>query len=283
MKTNQRIGSSNRRVFKASLIALAAAMLAACAAPQAAAPAAPAATTAPATTVPTEAPSAATAAPTEAPAAAPTEAPSAATAAPTEAPAAAPTEAPKPTEAPAAAAGAVYAIDPGQSKATFTLDEKLAGVPTVVVGITSLVNGEITLTPDNLANTKIGTIQIDASDFKTDSNFRNGAIQRFILESNKAEFQFITFEPTAIEGLPATVKTGESATFKITGNLKIRAIVKPVTFDATVTAKSDTELAGTVKADVLRSEFELNIPNVPRVTDVSDKVVLEMTFVATKK
>jgi polyisoprenoid-binding protein YceI len=277
MKANQQIGSSNGRVFKASLIALAAAMLAACAAPQAAAPAAPAApaaTTAPAAAAPTEAPK-----PTEAPAAAPTEAPK-----PTEAPAAAPTEAPKPTEAPAAAAAeVVYAIDPAQSKATFTLDEKLAGVPTVVVGVTSLVNGEITLTPDNLANTKIGTIQIDASDFKTDSNFRNGAIQRFILESNKPEFQFITFEPTAIEGLPATVKTGESATFKITGNLKIRTIVKPVTFEATVTAKSDTEISGTAKADVLRSEFELNIPNVPRVTDVSDKVVLDLAFVATKK
>ena len=228
-----------------------------------------------------------------APAAAPTEAPK-----PTEAPAAAaPTEVPKPTEAPAAAAptattaaaaapasaASVFQIDAAKSSATFTLDEKLMGNPKTVVGKTTLVSGQITLNPDNLANTKIGTIQISARDLKTDSDKRDGAIARFILESSKDENQYITFEPTAIEGLPATVKAGETATFKITGNLKIRSVVKPVTFDTTVTAKSDTELSGNAKTTVKRSDFELNIPSVPIVADVTDAVALELTFVATKK
>ncbi len=272
MKTNQKTVLFRSGIFKVGLVAIAATLLAACGARATVPTAAPAA--APAVPA-TEAPK-----PTEAPAAAPTEAPKA-----TEAPAAAPTEAPKATEAAAApaAAGSVFQIDPAQSKATFTLNEKLMGNPVTVVGATSLVSGKITLSPDNLANTQIGAIQIDARDFKTDSTRRDGAMQRFILESTKDEYQYITFEPTAIEGLPATVKTGESATFKITGNLKIRSIVKPVTFDATVTAKSDTELAGSVKTTVLRSNFELTIPSIPSVADVTDEVALELTFVATKQ
>ena len=223
---------------------------------------------------------------TAAPAVPPTAAPAqptttTAAAAPAAAPAATVAE---PTVAAAApAAESVFQIDTAKSSATFTLDEKLMGNPKTVVGKTTLVSGQISLTSANLANTKIGIIQISARDLKTDSDKRDGAIARFILESSKDENQYITFEPTAIEGLPATVKTGEAATFKITGNLKIRSVVQPVTFDATVTAKSDTELAGNAKTIVKRSAFELNIPSVPMVADVTDEVALELTFVAMKK
>ena len=237
------------------------------------------------TAAPTAAPAVATvAAPTSAPAA--TVAPAEPTAAPTEAPAAATQPAATATtESKAAqpAAASVFQIDASQSTATFTLNEKLMGNPKTVVGTTSQVSGQISLTPSDLTGTKIGTIQINARDFKTDSNMRNGAIQRFVLETNKDEYQYITFEPTSIEGLPATVKTGESATFKITGNLKIRTIIKPVTFDATVTAKSDTELTGTAKTTITRSAFEITIPSVPSVADVTDDVALELQFVATKQ
>ena len=258
MKVNHKV--------KAGLMAFAVLGLAACGARTAAPAAAPVAPTAApaATAVP---PTAAPAAPTPTTAAA---APAATVAAPTVA-------------AAAPAAAAVFQIDAAKSSATFTLDEKLMGNPKTVVGKTTLVSGEIMLTPDNLANTKIGIIQISARDLKTDSDKRDGAIARFILESSKDENQYITFEPTAIEGLPATMKTGEAATFKITGNLKIRSVVKPVTFETTVTAKSDTELVGSAKTVVKRTVFELNIPSVPMVADVTDDVALELTFVATKK
>ncbi len=229
-----------------------------------------------------------TAAPTEAPAqapeptVAPTEAPPEPTAAPTDVPAAAATDTIAPTVAPAAAEAAVFKINPEKSKAVFSIDEKLRGKPFTVLGVTSKVSGDITLSPDDLSQAKIGVIQIDARDLSTDSSFRNTAIRRFILESNKDEFQFITFEPTAIDGLPASAKVGDTLTFKITGNLKVRAIVKPVTFETTATMVSDTEISGTAKTVVTRTDYELTIPSVPGVADVADEVPLEITFVATK-
>ena len=196
--------------------------------------------------------------------------------APTPAPAAA-------TSAPASNTGAgagVVKIDSAQSSASFSLGEKLLGKDNTVIGKTSKVTGDITLNLANPAQSKLGTITIDASDFTTDSSQRNGAIQRFILQSNQPANQFITFEPTQITGLPAAVKVGDTLSFKVTGNLKIRAISKPATFDVTATVKSASEIAGTAKAKVTRTAYELTIPTVPSVADVTDEVALQLDFVA---
>ena len=157
------------------------------------------------------------------------------------------------------------------------------GKPNTVVGKTSKVTGVISATLDNPANTKIGTIQIDATDLQTDSGMRNRMIQRMILQAVQPEYKYITFEPTAIEGLPAKVSTGTAIPVKISGNLKIRDVIKPVTFDATITMKSDSELAGSAKTTVTRSAFGLTIPSVPSVADVTDDVALALDFVATKQ
>lgn len=192
----------------------------------------------------------------------------------------APTAAPAPTTAAKPAAAAAFKIDQTQSQASFTLNERLFGQPKTVVGTTSKVDGTIEVDWANLSNSKIGPIQIDARDFRTDSGQRNGAIQRFILQSDQSQFQFITFTPTKIEGLPAKVDVGQAATFKVTGDLKIRTITKPVTWDVTVTATSANELSGSAKTQVMRTAFDLQIPSVPSVADVTDEVALELKFVA---
>ena len=177
---------------------------------------------------------------------------------------------------------AVFQIDSGKSLATFTLGEVLLGKPNTVKGSTNKVTGSISVTLANPADSQIGTIQIDASTLHTDSGMRDRMIQRFILQSQQ-QYQFITFQPTAIQGLPATVKIGETIPISITGNLKIRDVMKPVTFDATVTMKSATELVGDAKATIQRSDFNLQIPNVPSVASVTDPVTLELQFVATRQ
>lgn len=271
------------RLISAAGLAVLMLALAACGGAAAAPTVAPAPTQAPAQPEPTAAPTEAPAQPE--PTAAPTEAPAQATeptAVPTDTPAPAATDTVAPTAAPAAAEAAVFKISSEKSKAVFSIDEKLRGKPVTVLGTTSKVSGDITLSPDDLSQTKIGVIQIDARDLTTDSSFRNTAIRRFILESNNDEYQFITFEPTAIEGLPASAKVGDTLTFKITGNLKVRAIVKPVTFETTATMVSDNEISGTAKTVVTRTDYELTIPTVPGVADVADEVPLEISFVATK-
>jgi polyisoprenoid-binding protein YceI len=173
-----------------------------------------------------------------------------------------------------------FVIDQSQSAARFTLDEELMGAPKTVVGTTSLVNGEITVDLADMTKTTLSAIQIDARDFTTDSSRRDGAIQRFVLGSTSDDNRYIVFTPTSIEGLPSTAQVGDSFELQITGDLTISGVTKPVTFATTVTVDSDTQLTGLAKAQVLRSDYNLTIPSVPSVANVTDEVQLELQFVA---
>ena len=179
-----------------------------------------------------------------------------------------------------ASAMRVFAIDQSKSEARFTLNEKLMGSPKTVVGVTPLVDGKIQIDLADPTKATISPIQIDARDFKTDSNMRNGAIRRFILQTNNDANRYIVFTPKAIEGLPQSAKAGDTLALKISGDLTISGVTKPVTFDATVKAVSDQELEGLAKTQVLRSDFNLQIPSVPSVADVTDEVQLELQFAA---
>ncbi len=185
------------------------------------------------------------------------------------------------TTAESPATGAItFQIVPDGTEARFSIDEVLMGQDKTVIGKTSLVEGQITVDPTNPSATKIGPIRIDARDLTTDSNQRNGAIRRFILQSNQDDYRYIFFTPTSIEDLPATVTIGQPFEFTVIGDLAIRNVVKEERFTVTVTANSATELVGLGKATLQRSDYGLTIPSVPSVANVAEEVPLEIEFTA---
>ncbi|HID50548.1 MAG TPA: YceI family protein, partial [Anaerolineae bacterium] len=107
---------------------------------------------------------------------------------------------------------------------------------------------------------------------------RNKAIRNRILFTDA--FEFITFEPTAITGLPDSIEIGESVEFQITGDLTVRDTTREVTFDVTATAVSPDRIEGTAVATVMRRQFNLQIPSVSNVADVDEEVILEINFAA---
>lgn len=127
---------------------------------------------------------------------------------------------------------------------------------------------------------RIGVIQIDARDFTTDSDRRNTSIRRFVLQSAWDDFRYITFEPTSIEGMPETVAVGQPFEFTVTGNLTIRDVTRPETFQMRVTANSESELVGSGSTIVQRGNYGLTIPSVPAVANVSEDARLEIEFTA---
>lgn len=184
-----------------------------------------------------------------------------------------------PTEV-ASADRRLYRISPEGSTVRFELDEDLFGSPKHVVGTTDQVAGDIILNFDNPADSEVGMLRINARTFATDNDFRNRAIRGQILESSSDEYEFIEFTPTALEGLPTAGEVGTAYEFSIVGDLKIRDVVQPVTFAATVTLVDEATLQGSATATVLRSDFELQIPDVPSVANVTDEVILTIEFVA---
>ena len=235
----------------------------------------PPATAAPATTAPT----------TEAPATAAPATATPATAAPTTAAAATAAPQPQATQAPAAAPSTgeatLYRIVPDESEARYEIDEILRGEPFRVVGRTDQVAGDIILDFANAAASQVGVIRINARTLATDEERRDRATRSRILQSAEAAYEFVDFTPTALEGLPGAVSVGDTASFTIVGDLKIRDITAEARFDATVNVVAEDRLEGTAEATVLRSTYNLIIPNVPFVTDVSEEVLLGINFVAT--
>ncbi len=219
-------------------------------------------------------PEAASAASTESPAAATAE--STAESAATEAAAAA-----TPESAASASDLTVFGIVADDSEVRFILNEMLRGSPNEVRGTTSLIAGQIGVDFANPQNSQVGEIRIDARDLSTDNEMRNRAIRSAILQSAQDQYEFISFKPTSLDGLPASVTLGEAFEFQVTGDLTIRDITNPVTFDVTVTPVSETRIEGTATATVQRSDYGLTIPNVPGVADVDEAVRLEIDFVAT--
>jgi polyisoprenoid-binding protein YceI len=179
------------------------------------------------------------------------------------------------------ASAVIFEIVQAESEARFIINEVLNGAPKTVVGVTDQVAGEIAIYPNNPAQTKIGTILVNARTLSTDNEFRNRAIKNQILRTD--DYEFVTFTPTKVTELPERVAVGESFSFQIIGELTVRDVTNPVTFDATVTPTSETQLAGSASATILYADFGLKIPEARSVASVEDKVKLEIEFVAVAK
>lgn len=183
-----------------------------------------------------------------------------------------------------AAAGApeqvVFAIDKEQSSVQFTLGEVLRGDPMTVVGTTNELAGEVLVDFTDPASSQLGEIVINARTFSTGSGFRDRAVRGPILGSADDEFEFATFVPTSLEGLPQEAAVGDEVTFTVTGEFTIAGVTNPVTFEVTLLLAAEDRIEGSGSATVTRTDFGLTIPDAPGVADVSEEVDLQIDFVA---
>lgn len=186
---------------------------------------------------------------------------------------------PEPTEETVAATGPiVFEIVQDESEARFIIDEVLRGSPKTVVGVTNQVAGQIAVDPADPASAQVGQISINARTLATDSDMRNRAVKNRILQTDA--YEFVTFQPTQLTGLPESAAAGEPLSFQITGDLTIRDTTKQVTFDVTLTPVDETRLEGLATLTIPYRDFGLAIPDSPSVDTVADNVTLELEFVA---
>ena len=144
-----------------------------------------------------------------------------------------------------------------------------------VVGTTSEVAGQVLFDPVDPAAAQFSEILINARTLETDRPNRDRAMRSaVVLNSGSDEHEFITFVPTTIEGLDGPIAVGEELTFDVTGELTIKGTTQPVTFSVTAVLEADDRLSGRAEAEVLRSDFGIDIPRAPGVADVTDEVTI---------
>jgi polyisoprenoid-binding protein YceI len=176
----------------------------------------------------------------------------------------------------------VYEVVDARSEARFIIEEVLRGEPNTVVGRTDQIDGSIAVQFEP-AMVEIGQFVINVRTIRTDDEVRDRTIRTLILESNKDEFEFSTFDPTAVTGVPEVIEVGDRLDLDVTGNLTVRGVTSEVTFDMTLNVQSEEEITGTASTTILWEDFDITIPYVGGnsiVASVSDEVGLELEFAA---
>jgi polyisoprenoid-binding protein YceI len=173
-----------------------------------------------------------------------------------------------------------FKLVPGESTVSYTVQETLFNQNNklnTAVGVTPQVTGDIYGNKTDPSQSKIGTITVDISQFKSDSGMRDNFIRRRFLESST--YPLATFTPTAITGIPESYVEGQPYSFKVTGNMTVHNVTKPVTFDVTASL-SGTTLSGTATAAVKMSDFGVGPITLAGMLQTQDDVKLSMKFVA---
>lgn len=194
---------------------------------------------------------------------------------PAESAAAAPAE----SDAPDAAGGRTFQIVPEQSEASYSVQEQFLeqNLPVVAVGKTNAVEGEFQFTEDGQPNGKVTMIRVDLSTLTSDEPRRDNAIRDRWLESKT--YPFAEFTSTEAQNLPTSYTEGQEISFKLVGDLKIRDVTKPVTFDVTGKLEGDT-VTGTATTLIYMKDFGFDPPNIARVLTVEDGVTITLNFTA---
>lgn len=174
-----------------------------------------------------------------------------------------------------------FVIDQSQSTARFELDEELRGNPTRVVGTTDEVVGQVRVDLSDTSNVEFSDVIVNARTFTTGSGNRDRAIRGpVMLDSGSDENELITLSVTAIDGLAGAVDVGDTLEFTITGDLTVKGFTEEVSFDVSATLVDATTLEGTAETEVTRDMFEIGIPSVPGVANVTNEVLIALDFVA---
>ncbi|HTE84215.1 MAG TPA: YceI family protein [Dehalococcoidia bacterium] len=172
---------------------------------------------------------------------------------------------------PADVASRAFAIDPSQSKASYTVREQLVNLalPDNAVGTTSDVSGTIFL------DGRPSTVSVGLRTFTSDDRGRDSHLLRDPGLANFAPAQFTT---TSLD-LPGTYKPGDTVTRQVQGTMKINNVERPMTF-AVEGRLQDNTLFLHGQADFTWKDFDIRPPTFSAVLQVADTIHAEILLVA---
>lgn len=184
--------------------------------------------------------------------------------------------------------------DDGNSEAQFLIEEVIFGEENLVEGTTRQLDGSFLVDYDentvdvgqfeiNVRDITTRSLDVDIEDQGWTDGERDTVIRAEILESGQDEFEFTTFDPTGVSGVPDNIDVGDTFDIVITGDLTIRDVTRSVDFDMELSLDSDDEISGTASTIVELDKFEITIPYVGGGSDVAsvdDEVELRLEFTA---
>ncbi len=180
------------------------------------------------------------------------------------------------------AGGVTYGLVPERSEANYRITEQLANndLPNDAVGKTSAMSGSITIRADGTIDTATSQFTVDLSTLTSDRDMRDNYVRRNILDTT--QYPEAVFVPTAITGLSMPFPESGSVNFQVTGDLTIKDVTHPVTWDVTGEV-ANGEATGKATTSFTFETFNLPQPSVPIVLSLEDNIILEVMVTLTAK
>ncbi len=168
-----------------------------------------------------------------------------------------------------------------ESEAEYSINEILRGVPTLVVGKSQSLSGNVLMNTENTLEVVGGEIKLDAKSFKTAISTRDNNVANLILKANEEGNEFIIFKPASISGLEGDLVFNEDLPVEIIGNLTIAGVTQTMTFVGTINWSDENTFSGVITSDLTYANFDLTLPDFDFFTDVDEIAKLKIDFKAT--
>ena len=178
---------------------------------------------------------------------------------------------------PAGSDETIYRIDASRSSVTYEVEESLAGVEHTATGSTSGIAGDIGIDRADPSQTRLGQVVVNVAQLTSDQALRDQRLQHDFLESQ--DHPLVTFDTTAIDGLPDSVVEGETYDVIVRGDLTVKETTAPVDLDASVRIDGDV-LRITATTTVLLSTFDVGPINLIGFVSTGDEARLTFELVA---
>lgn len=174
-----------------------------------------------------------------------------------------------------------FRVVPQDSTASYEANFRAAGqtLPGSVMGITGDVSGDFLLTSDAQPVVKSLKIVVDLRSLDSGSPERDGHVRNDTLEVDKYPYAIFSVDEAQI--LPGSYSEGQTATFKLKGEMALHGITRPETFDMQAKLVNNT-ITGTATTLIHLQDFKMRPPQTTAVVTitVSNAVALMVNFSA---
>jgi polyisoprenoid-binding protein YceI len=148
--------------------------------------------------------------------------------------------------------------------------------PSEATGATPAVHGSLVIKSDGTVVSESSKITVDLTGLKSGNAPMDQYVQSLVLQTRV--YPNAVFVPTQTVGLASPPPTTGSMNFQIMGNLTIRGVTRPATWEVMATAGDGSHLIGTAATSFAFEDFKITQPRVPVVVSLENKITLELEF-----
>jgi polyisoprenoid-binding protein YceI len=172
-----------------------------------------------------------------------------------------------------------FTIVPEQTEASYEVQEQFLNrdLPSQAIGKTNAVTGELQLSLNGKPSAKVTNITVDLRTLTSNESRRDNRIRQQWLESQT--YPYAVFTSTDAQGIPESYTEGQDVSFKLTGDMTVHNVTRPVTFDVTGKLVGDT-ITGSAKTQILMKDFGIDPPSIAGMLTVKDGVTITINFTA---